>query len=240
MKIESHPCFILHHRPYRETSMLLEIFSRGHGRVTLVAKGAKGGRKGWAALLQPAQRLNLSWSIRGELGTLTDIERGEGRFGFPAQNLLAVFYINELLMRLLHKDESHSELFDAYDQALARLSDNITQQATLRVFEKHLLEALGYGMLLTHEADTGNVVNADADYYYELEQGPVSGEPGTGDYLRISGQTLMALDMEDFNALENMAEAKMLMRFVLQSHLGNKPLASRELYKAYLQNTGDA
>lgn len=230
MRVELNPCYVLHNRNYRETSLLLDVFSRRHGRISLVAKGAKRQKSPWRALLQPGRKTNLAWTMRRELGTLTQAEPCNGRQQQGPGALLTLFYINELLVRLLHRYEPHPELFDAYEQALNRLTDRATEQATLRVFEKRLLETLGYGLALEFDTE-GNAISPEQDYNYLPERGAaplVGGEAGN---LTISGKTLLALAAETLGDESVLAEAKRLMRIALGNLLGDKPLVSRELYK---------
>ena len=229
MRVDLNPSFILHHRSYRETSLLLDVFSREHGRVSLVAKGARKQQNDKRALLQPGRKINIAWSMRRELGTLTLAEPVPGNHPHGYGGMLTVFYINELLVRLLHRHEPHPELFDAYEETLVKLNDTSTEQQVLRLFEKRLLEALGYGLVLN--ADTGgNAIRPDGRYNYLPEQGPVPCAAANGGSLTISGGTLLALAEEEFNDEFMLAEAKQLMRMVLRNLLGDKPLASRELY----------
>lgn len=143
---------------------------------------------------------------------------------------MTVFYINELLVRLLHRHEPHAELFDSYAETLEKLTDTSTEQVTLRIFEKRLLEALGYGLALASDTE-GNAVRPDEDYNYLPERGPEPGaSPGRGG-LAISGRTLLALAEENLGDEIVLAEAKQLMRKALGNLLGDKPLASRKLYQ---------
>ena len=142
------PCYILHQRPYRETSLLLDAFSSEHGRVGLVARGVKR-RGGRPALLQPARRLNIAWSMRSELGTLTAVEASTPPARLAGTRLVSCFYMNELLVRTLHGHEAHPELFHRYEQALKGLDGGEPEDRVLRIFEKHLLKSLGYGLILT-------------------------------------------------------------------------------------------
>lgn len=234
MRVDLNPCFILHNRSYRETSLLLDVFSRQHGRISLVAKGARKQKNDKRALLQPGRKVNIAWSMRRELGTLTGAEPFQGTHTYGHGGMLTVFYINELLVRLLHKHEPHPELFDAYEEALDKLGNTATEQHVLRIFEKRLLEALGYGLAL--DADTGgNAIRADGQYNYLLEQGPVACATTDGGGLTISGRTLLALAQEKFIDEFILAEAKQLMRMVLRNLLGDKPLLSRELYNYSLE-----
>ncbi|MDE0157041.1 MAG: DNA repair protein RecO [Gammaproteobacteria bacterium] len=230
MRAELNPCYILHNRNYRETSLLLDVFSRRYGRLSLLAKGARKQKNDKRALLQPGRKINIAWSMRRELGTLTGVEPCHGINPQEAGGLLTVFYINELLVRLLHRHEPHPELFDAYAEALAKLTDSATEQATLRLFEKRLLEALGYGLAL--ETDTeGNAISPDQYYTYLPEQGPAPGAAPDPGALQISGRTLLALAEENLGDEIVLTEAKQLMRKALGGLLGDKPLASRELYR---------
>jgi len=236
MKAVLHPAYVLHYRPYRETSMLLEIFSRDYGRVSLIAKGAKRKGNGTALLLQPYQRLLLAWSGKSELMTLTRVEL-DSPAHIPGQDrLIAAFYINELVMRLLHQHEAHPELFTVYDMtinALAQITNE--QQGVIRLFEKRLLQSLGYGLVLDHDVETGMNINEKLDYYYLAERGPVRNMPEDDDHVRITGMTLLALLHEDLTQKKVLQESKRLMRYILQKHLGRKPLASRELYASYMK-----
>lgn len=235
MRVELNPCYILHNRNYRETSLLLDVFSRRYGRLSLVAKGARKQKNNKRALLQPGRKINIAWIMRRELGTLIGVEPCHGNNPQGARGLLTVFYINELLVRLLHRHEPHPELFDAYTEALAELTGSATEQVTLRLFEKRLLEALGYGLGLDTDTE-GNAVRPDQYYTYLPEQGPAPDvSPGPG-ARKISGRTLLALAEENLGDEIVLAEAKQLMRKALGGLLGDKPLASRELYR-FTMNT---
>ena len=229
MRVELNPCYILHNRSYRETSLILDVFSRRHGRIGLVAKGARKQKNDKRALLQPGRKISIAWTMRRDLGTMTQVEPCQGNQPYGAGGTLTVFYINELLVKLLHRHEPHPELFDAYEEAIGRLIDTSTEQITLRVFEKRLLEALGYGLVLSSDTE-GNAIKAEQKYHYLLEQGPVLRDMPDGSGMRISGRTLTALAEEKLGDDHVLAEAKQLMRMALGNLLGDKPLISRELY----------
>jgi DNA repair protein RecO (recombination protein O) len=236
MKVELTPCFILHSRPYLESSLILDVFSREHGRLHLIAKGAKREKSRFSGLLQPYQRLLMAWSGKSELMTLTDVETDIEPYELSDVRVIAGFYINELLIRLLHQHESHPELFDLYDEALSDISTSENIDMVLRIFEKGLLQSLGYGLVLDHVIDDGQAIEADKKYYYLLDTGPLSNLPHTKNYVEISGKSLLALKKGDLENKLILEETKRLMRFILQGHLGDKPLASRALYKAYMDN----
>ncbi len=235
MRVALHPCFILHQRPYRETSLLLDIFSCEYGRLNLVAKGVRRNKRNVPALFQAYRNLNISWSGRSTLATLTDIEANDAGLKLEGEPMIAAFYLNELLMRLLHKHESQPKLFEAYFMALTRLAHGESVLITLRYFEKHLLDAIGYGLVLDREVDSGEPIDPDQDYFYLIDRGPFASRPMKASWVRISGSTLLALDNEQFAEKSMLDEAKQLMRMTLNSYLGEKPLASRELYQAYMR-----
>lgn len=232
MRVELHPCYVLHRRPYRETSLLLEVLSAEHGRQGLVARGAVGrSREGWAVLLQPFRGLRLAWSQRGELGTLTAVD-AEPRPAVPAPaRLPSAFYLNELLLRLLARADPQPEIFLAYDTALRALAGEGPEQQTLRVFEKRLLEALGYGLVLERAADTGAPLVAERCYHYVPEHGPCERPPAGASSQPVQGATLRELAEERLSAPGSVREAKLLLRFLLGRHLGERPLASRRLHE---------
>ena len=235
MRVLLNPCYILHQRSYRETSLILDLFSRNYGKVVVVARGVKRKKSRSAALLQLHQRLNISWNMRGEMGTLTGVESDGLQFDISGRWLFTAFYIDELLVRLLHKHEDHPELFDAYDRALSRLDQQEAEFSTVRAFEVQLLQSLGYGLVLDHDVDTGRGIDPGQEYYYVLDHGPVITPPAHADYVRISGRALVSLHLGDYQDDSLMCESKLLMQKVLQTYLGHKPLRSRELYQAYVE-----
>lgn len=235
MNVELTPCFILHSRPYLESSLILDIFSREYGRLHLIAKGAKREKSAFSGFLQPYQRLLMAWRGKSELMTLVDVEADIEPYELSDVRTIAGFYVNELLVRLLHQHESHPELFDFYDKAILDLSVAESIDAVLRIFEKGLLESLGYGLVLDHDVDDGQVVEADKKYYYLIDSGPMKQTPLTENYIEITGNCLLALEKGSLESRSELEESKRLMRFILQNHLGTKPLASRALYKAYTQ-----
>lgn len=237
MKVELNPAFVLHRRPYRETSLLLDVFSCDHGRVGLLAKGARQGKNNRAEILQPYQPLQLAWSGKGELMTLTRAEADRPAYLLKDRKLIAGFYLNEIIIRMLHQHEAHPDLFRIYERTLYLLSmESSDEESVIRIFEKRFLDSIGYGPVLDRDVTTGESIKPDRYYYYQADRGPSMNVPDTSDYIEISGNTLDAVDKEKFDSAETLQEAKLLMRFILQKHLGDKPLASRKLYKMYLDN----
>ena len=230
MRIALEPAYILHTRPYRESSLLLEALSREHGRVGLVARGARGARSRWKNMLQPFRPLLLSWSQRGELGTLSGADQVASPPALAGESLFCGMYANELMVRFLQRSDPHPTLFDHYQALLAQLSGEENLQSSLRIFEKNLLESAGFGLQLEFEQGSDRKISADAWYAYDPESGPVrrDGKPGHQSNL-ISGSSLLALQSEQIEP-HHLPELKQLMRRLIKNHLGDKPIASHSLF----------
>lgn len=226
------PAFVLHQRPYRNTSLLLDVFTRDYGRLGLVAKGVRQRANADRALLQPFNNVLVSYGGRGELMTLTAVERQAQLGELKAKALFSGLYMNELLLRLLHRNDPHDALFDFYRRSLFELAASPEKvEPILRRFEHNLLTELGYGLLLEQEAGMGKPVLADELYYYDMERGPVTaGQASSAAQPRVSGRCLLALAAGDFDDPETGKEMKVLMRHVLAHHLNGRPLKSRELF----------
>jgi len=229
-RVQLEPAFILHRRAYRETSLLLEVLSRDFGRTGLIARGARTKRSGLYATLQPFRLLLLSWVSRGELGTLRDAENQGTHSPIAGAAVASGFYLNELLMRLLHRGDPHPGLFDRYLTALQALCDNAAgPEPVLRVFEKRLLQELGYGLVMDVEAIDGEPIDASSQYVYEVERGPVPYTGGAQEGVRVRGKTLLCFAAERLEDDATLREAKQLMRYVLRRYLGDRPVGSRVL-----------
>ncbi|MBU1193117.1 MAG: DNA repair protein RecO [Gammaproteobacteria bacterium] len=228
------PAYLLHQRPYRDTSLLLEIFTPEQGRFGLVARGARAPKSRNRGLLQLFQPLLLSWTGRAELGTLTGVEPNGTAPRLLGATLYSGFYLNELIMRLLQRLDPHPELFMAYAEALQGLQ--YATERPLRLFEKRLLETLGYGLMLDHEADTGEPVIAEGFYRYELETGPVAVTQGSvqrpGQGLCLQGSSLLSLAADQLEDAQSLSDCKRLMRAALGLYLGDRKLKTREVFAA--------
>lgn len=223
--------FILHSRPYRDTSLIIDTLCRDHGRLSMVVKGARGPRSRWQGRLQPFRPLLLSWRGRSELVTLTDLETQGNSIPLQGMAMMSGFYLNELLQRLLHPHDPHPELFDYYHLTLQRMAEQPIQlEATLRYFECQLLEELGYGLNLESECEQGEAIRSDADYCYHLQQGARL-RAGQCSGIAVSGATLLALAGQQALDSSHLVEAKRLLRAVIQLHLGDKPLKTRDMLK---------
>jgi DNA repair protein RecO (recombination protein O) len=233
-KHDDEPAFVLHAYPYRETSLIVEAFTQAHGRIALVARGAKRPRSELRGLLQGFQPLLLSWWGAGELKTL---QHAEWRGGLPRVDgsaLVCGFYLNELLLKLLPREDPHPKLFAVYQSALEALAARAEQAALLRRFEVELLAELGYALPLAQEADTGAAVDPQARYHYIYDRGPrraaggIAAEPRRHAPL-VRGTTLIALAQRRFPDAETAAEAKRLMRDILDHYLEARGVESRRV-----------
>ena len=229
-KVDLEPAFVLHQRPYRESSLLLEVFGIHTGRVGLIAKGARRPKSSFRTALGPFRELLLSWRGRGELGVLVGSEPEGAARVIPSASLISGLYANELLVKLLHRHDPHPELYLQYRETLEALASPARcLEQTLRIFEKRLLESVGYGLMLDHAADSGNSVREDKSYYYVADVGPVESTRASGG-TQISGATLRALAKERLDDGAVLREAKNLMRNVINAHLEGKPVISRKIF----------
>lgn len=217
--------FVLHAWPYKETSLIVEVFARSRGRLGILARGARRPRSALRGLLLAFQPLRLSWSGAAELGTLTSAEWSGGGAALSGTGLMCGFYLNELLLRLLPREDPHEALYDAYAAALARLAAGEPQAPVLRGFERRLLAELGYAPLLEREA-AGGAVEPDKRYAYQPDRGPVEAKGGNGDMF-VRGSTLLDIARDDYRAPETREEALRLMRALIAERLGGQSLHTR-------------
>jgi DNA repair protein RecO (recombination protein O) len=231
-RVTLQPAYVLHHRPYRETSRIVELFTRDRGRLTVFARGTRGKRKAGSliSMLQPFHRVLVSYSGRGEAAQLTGAEF-DGPFDeLPSARSLSGFYLNELLMRLFERHDPHADAFDLYDATMTALKDSRQDESRLlRIFEKRLLETIGYGLSLGHEAQSGVPVRADAVYRYTPERGLTLVEGVAEGGLLFSGASLLSLRSESLNEPATRTDARRLLRAALDQYLAGRELHSREV-----------
>jgi DNA repair protein RecO (recombination protein O) len=225
---EHQPAFVLHAYPYKETSLIVEAFTRRFGRVGLLARGARRPRSTMRGVLLAFHPLHMTWSASAELGTLMSAEWGGGQPSLSGIGLMCGFYINELLLRLLPRDDPHETLFDAYEVALARLAAGDAQAAVLRGFERRMLAELGYAPVLDRDASNGAQIDAAKHYAYEAERGPVETRWSDGDSV-ISGRTLLDMAADDYASPRTREEARRLMRALIAERLGGQALHTRSV-----------
>ncbi len=230
------PAYILHHRPYRDTSRILEVLTREHGRLSVFARGVRGPHARLAAALQPFQLLLLSFSGRGEAAQLTGAESASHEAPLPAGALLAAFYLNELLLKLTLRHDPLPEVFDHYQQALNALRSGAALQPTLRIFEKRLLQALGYGIELS-KAQSGQPVEPQDFYQFRPAQGLFPALAGTAG--AICGRSLLGLAQEHLEDEGTQDDARRLLQAALAHCLEGRELTTRAVARA-LRGRGSA
>tara|TARA_R110000823_G_scaffold130015_16_gene258054 strand:+ start:1862 stop:2623 length:762 start_codon:yes stop_codon:yes gene_type:complete len=239
-RVSLQPAYILHSRPYRDSSQLLEAFTPEYGRISLATRGSRRRTRGGsaAALLQPFVPLLLSFSGRGELKSLVATEAVGSAPALRGERLFSGLYLNELLMRLLHRHDPHPQLFSAYSETLAELLIADPMELVLRHFELTLLTELGYSFDMAVDYHTGETVQEDAWYRYDPGQGLTAlkpGQPFTSS--AFSGEDLLGIARGDFSAAARRA-CKRLLREALAEHLGEAPLRSRDLFQSAVANRG--
>lgn len=232
-KVDGQPAYVLHTYPFRETSLIVEVFSRDFGRMALLARGARRPRSAIRGLLMAFQPLELAWSGKGEVLNLMKAEWQGGQPLLAGDALFCGYYLNELLMQLLPREDAHEHLFACYGKMLGCLSvdpGGKVKEADLRRFEKALLQELGYGLTLAHDSDNRPIM-PDANYVYRMEQGPVRVDFPDETMQVIGGQTLLDIDTEDFSSARTRIESKQLMRTLMAYYLAGKELETRKIFR---------
>ena len=227
-KVDGQPAFVLHTYPYRETSLIVEVFSRDFGRVAVLARGARRPRSVLRGLLLSFQPLELAWSGKGEVQTLMKAEWQGGQQLLTGKALFCAYYLNELLMHLLPREDAHERLFSVYAETLRRFAGTL-READLRCFERALLQELGYGLTLDRDAK-GIAIDVNGHYAYEIEHGPVRLQRPGDSSLAVCGKTLIDLANEDFTDPRSLLEAKQLMRTLIAYYTDGKGLETRKIF----------
>jgi DNA repair protein RecO (recombination protein O) len=220
--------WVLHHRPFRDTSRILDILSREHGRLALVARGSRAAKSRLRGILRPFAPLRVSWVSRSDLGTLTGAEIAAPSLSLIGDALLSGYYLNELLLKLLHKHDPQPGIFDLYSDALAGLAGDTDIAITLRRFELELLRMLGYELNLHHDTESQEELAPDGVYEYRPEQGPVPAQDGKGPMV-FTGQELIDIRSGDLAQKNVLRNAGRLLRDVIAFHLDGKELKSRKV-----------
>ncbi|WP_042261219.1 DNA repair protein RecO [Paraburkholderia heleia] len=228
-RIAEQPAFVLHSYPYRETSLIIDVLSRDHGRVALVAKGAKRPHSALRGVLQTFQPLALAWTGKGEVRTLTGAEWVGGMLPLTGDALLCGFYVNELLVKFIAREDPHPELFRHYVVTLTRLAHDEPPVQVLRAFERVLLREAGYALALNRTVNR-KAVAAEGRYVFDPERGVrEASDEWPSQWPRLSGQTLLDMEEDDYHRPQTVAQSKALMRFLLNTYLGGTPLATRQI-----------
>jgi DNA repair protein RecO (recombination protein O) len=222
--------FVLHTYAYKETSLIVEAFTRRFGRVALLARGARRPRSAMRGVLLSFQALSLSWSASTELGNLIAAEWSGALRPLRGRGLMCGFYLNELLLRLLAREDAHEALFDHYDAALLRLAAGTDLASILRNFEKRMLAELGYAPLLERDA-ASRPIDPAARYVYEPERGPMRLQDSISSDTSVSGRTLLDVAADDYARAETREEARTLMRALITQRLHGQELHTRVILK---------
>jgi DNA repair protein RecO (recombination protein O) len=245
--VELQPAVILQMRTFRETSVILELFTRDYGIVAVLAKGVRKARSKMAGLLQPFKELLVSYLGRSDLKTLTHVELAHQRPHLDGWGIYCGFYINELVSRFLHKQDPHPEVYADYQDCLLSITESMRQysieqensnssspgilrfqnsslEVALRVFEINLMQHVGFGLPTEYDITNQSPIKESAQYFFQVDSGPVEHQDGT-----VSGKTLLALSTKQFSDIQTLAEAKQVMRHVINFHLNGRPLKSRTI-----------
>lgn len=230
LRVSNETGFVLHAYPYRETSLILDVFTHDHGRMAMVAKGAKRPHSALRAVLQHFHPISLSWSGRGEVKTLTKAEYVGGMLPMAADALLSGFYLNELLLRFCPREDAHPALFKHYMITLTRLAHGEPAGLVLRSFERVLLQETGFAVAFDQCVSTGERVQPGPDYVYQPERGvrrAQASDPSS--WPVVSGQTLLDMAQDDYSRAQTVAQSRGLMRFLLHYYLQGAPLKTRQI-----------
>ncbi|HET9662837.1 MAG TPA: DNA repair protein RecO [Burkholderiales bacterium] len=226
------PAFVLHSYPFRETSVIIEAFTRDRGRVPLIARGARRPKSALRGMLLSFQPLLLSWSGRAELRVLHKAEWQGSYAPLRGLSLICGFYVNELLLRFLARDDPHEPLFAVYQKTLEALARQDDSAATLRRFEKHLLRELGYGVILDRDVGTGAPIAAETRYTYVVDRGPVArNDDDAANGVELIGQTLIDMQSDNYTTMATLQQSKALMRVLINHYLGDRALHTRQLLR---------
>ena len=240
-RVQLEPAFLLHHYAWRDSSRILELLTRSHGRVSVFARAARRGGSSLPATLQPFAELLVSWTARGEAGQLTGAERVRAPATLAGDRLMSAFYANELLIKLLARQDPHPALFDAYGTLVGRLHDPARSAArALRLFEKRLLEELGWGLDLAHDAGSGEPIEPRRAYRYRVDGGAEAVDGVAEGTLVFAGESLLSLAREELVDPQSLADARRLLRAALDQCLDGRTLRTREVMLAMRARGGPA
>lgn len=234
IRIVDQPGFVLHSYPYKETSLIVDVFSRDHGRIALVAKGAKRPHSKLRGVLQTFQPLSVGWSGKSEVRTLIAAEWVGGLLPLEKSALLCGFYLNELLVKLLARDDPHPALFDHYVSALNQLAHDEPAAIVLRKFERALLKESGVAGDWSLCTTSRKQVESAQIYVVDPELGPRPARPADT-WPRVAGKTLLDMEAENYGDAATQTQSKFLMRFLLAHHLNGTALNTRQILIDLLQ-----
>ncbi len=226
-RVQQQPGYVLHHRPFRDSSQILDILTRDHGKIAVVARGSRGSKSRLAGVLRPFLPLRVSWVAKSDLGTLTGAESAGPPSRLVGDAMFSAYYVNELLLYFLHRHDAQPEIFALYEDAIKALRGTENVAAALRSFELEFLSLLGYAVNLEHEFGAYESLRGDMDYEYRMEQGPVAAQRSGP--MVFKGEVLEGIAKRRFDEPEILRAASRLLREVIAFHLGGKELKSRKV-----------
>ena len=231
-RVQQEPAWVLHHRPFRDSSRIVDVLSRQYGRLSLVARGSRSARSKLKGILRPFMPLRISWVAKTELGTLTGAELGGQPTMLLGDALLSGYYLNELLLKLLHRHDPQPDIFALYGEAIAALAARQDISRVLRRFEIELLRLIGYALNLQFEARTQAPIDATEKYQYVPEQGAIridDQQPKHDTHVIYSGAALLSIGRMELDDDRVLRDANRLLRDVITFHLGGRELNSRKV-----------
>jgi DNA repair protein RecO (recombination protein O) len=223
MRVQLEPAFILRTAPYSDSSLLVEAFARGHGRIGQVARGTRAPRSKTRALLQPFRPVLLSWIEKGDLGTLSGIEEAGPSVPLSGEQVFSGWYLNELLLKLVQRHDPHPDLYDAYTDALAEL--HLATERALRLFEKRLLAEIGFAL------DLPDDLQPDSHYRFLPESGAFLVEAGPDAAIQASGQALIALRDETLFEPSDVKSVRAVLREALRPLLAGREIVTARVLR---------
>lgn len=227
-RVQQQPGYILHHRPFRESSQILDIVTRDHGKIAVVARGSRGSKSRLAGVLRPFLPLRVSWVAKTDLGTLTGAEAAGPPAGMTGDTLLSAYYVNELLLHFLHRYDPQPEIYALYEEIIKALARTNNVAASLRSFELRFLSLLGYAVNFEQVSGSHRPLEPEGNYEYRMEHGPVAVERAEGP-LVFAGSLLLAIAEQRFEEPDVLRAANRLLREIIAFHLGGKELKSRRV-----------
>ena len=223
-------CFLLHHRPHGETSLIVDVFTKKNGKMSIIAKGAKKPKSKFFGYLTPFTKLKITYTGRSELKTLTNIDRD---FSESTNSLsktsYSLLYINELLIRLLPKDAVHEDLFQLYESFLVKIHSGKNIELTLRSFELDMLEMLGYGLDFENEIDKNQSIDTNKNYSFIPERGFRESKNSN-----FSGKDIINIRMRNLSEVSK-KHLKHITQESIHFCLDGKNLTSREIFRRIKQ-----
>jgi len=231
--IENEPAYLMHQRPFSESSQIINLFSRHFGRVDVIAKGSKRPKSKFKSFLQPFLPILVSWSGRSQLKTLRSIDLNiKQKTTLPNTQLMSAFYLNELILSLLTTTDPYPELFDCYALTIDKLSDIDSSEAVLRIFEINLLSQIGYAINFQTEAMSSNEIEAEQVYRFVVEQGFIRSNTTTPHHSLIKGSIIKAIEKGDYSTSQILKAAKRITRESIKYHLSGKELNTKKVFRS--------